>query len=77
MVAPTPELIDELFRDKVRQARRMTPEEKFLAGPRLFDYACRVARDGIRQQHPAASDERVTELLRQRIAIARHLECLE
>lgn len=48
MARPTPELIDELFRDKVRQARLMSAEEKFLAGPRHFDDGCdrRLARMG-------------------------------
>ena len=70
---PTQELIDELFRERVLR-RAMSPEEKLLAGPRLFEFACRVARDGIRHQHPDATDEQVEEILLQRLAWRRRLE---
>jgi hypothetical protein len=73
MIAPS-DLIDEVFRAKVEQARRMTPEEKLLAGPRLFDRMCRAMRDGICFQFPDASPEEVERILRERLAIARRLE---
>ena len=38
---------DQMYRDEVLAARVMTPEEKLLAGPQLFDFACRIALDGI------------------------------
>jgi hypothetical protein len=68
------DLINDVFRAKVEQARRMTPEEKLLAGPRLFDRMCRVMRDGIRFQFPDASPEEVERILRERLEIARRLE---
>jgi hypothetical protein len=71
---PSKELIDELYREQVLAARAMSPDERFFAGPRLFDFACQVTRDGIRHQHPDASDEQVEEFLRQRLALARRLE---
>ena len=71
---PTPELIDALYREEVAAARRLTPSEKFLAGLRLFDYACRVTLAGIRRQHPDASEDRLHEILRERLALARRLE---
>jgi len=74
MSAPDPKLIDQLFREKLEAARRMTEEERFLAGPRLFDYACRIARDGIRADHPDYDDAQVEAELRRRIEIARRLE---
>ena len=43
---PTRELIDEIYRERVLRARAMSPEEKFLAGPRLFEMACRITMDG-------------------------------
>lgn len=49
-------------------------EEKILAGPRLFDLACRIAMDGIREQHPEADDEEVRRLLRQRLDLRDRLE---
>ncbi len=70
---PTKELIDALFRERVLRARRTPPEEKILAGPRLFERACRIARDGIRNQHPGATDEEVEEILRQRLAVGKRL----
>jgi hypothetical protein len=64
---PTKELIDELRRDKTEQARRMTFEEKFLAGGELFDYACELTKAGIRWQHPDWTEQQVLEELRRRI----------
>jgi hypothetical protein len=64
---PTPEMIREIDRAKIEQARRMSFEERFLAGPDLFEFACDVARDGIRMQFPDADDAEVERILRQRI----------
>jgi len=46
----------------------MTPEQKLLAGAELFDYACRITLAGIRSQNPEASEIRVQEILRERLA---------
>jgi hypothetical protein len=46
----------------------MAPADKLLEGPRLFERACRLMRDGIRQQHPAFSDDEVDALLAARLA---------
>ena len=69
-------LIDALFLDKVRQARRMSPEERLSAPGDLFDEVCDRMRDGIRWQFPDADQERVEEILRERLDIARRLEQL-
>ena len=71
---PTDELIDELYRERVLRARRMPPEEKLLAGGRLFEHACRITMEGIRNQHPEATDERVKQILAERLAMRRRLE---
>jgi hypothetical protein len=71
---PIAQLADEIYRDRVLRARRMSPEEKMLAGPRLFEMACQIARDGIRSQHPEATEEEVHAMLRRRLAIGRRLE---
>jgi len=71
---PTPELIDALYCDKVRAARELSEEERFLSGPRLFDWACEIAAAGIRAQHPGIDEQRVTQLLLERIDLARRLE---
>jgi hypothetical protein len=71
---PTKELIDALFRERVLRARRTPPEEKLLDGPRLFDIACRIMADGIRDEHPEADEQRVQVLLAQRLELLRRLE---
>jgi hypothetical protein len=52
----------------------MSPEDKLLEGPRLFERACRVMRDGIRHQHPDLDDEGVLAMLRDRLDLASALE---
>jgi hypothetical protein len=68
------QLADEIYRDRVRRARRIAMADKILDGPRLFDLSCGISRDGIRAQHPEADERRVEELLRQRLALGRRLE---
>jgi hypothetical protein len=70
------DLADVLYIEKIRAAQAMSPEEKLLAGPRLFDYACRITLSGIRHQHPELSEEAAHEILRRRLALARRLEHL-
>ena len=43
---PTPELIRQLRREEIEDARRMTFAQKFWAGAELFDYACEIAESG-------------------------------
>jgi hypothetical protein len=66
---PTLELIDALDREDIEQARRMTFEQKFIAGAELFDYACSISKSGIRWQHPNFDEEQVMAELRRRVAI--------
>ena len=71
---PDDGLVDQLFREQVRRARAMSPEERFLAGPRLFERSCRIMADGIRHQHPQASEEEVQQILTAQLALLRRLE---
>jgi hypothetical protein len=73
-VEPNKELTDSIFRERVLRARRTPPEDKFLDGARLFDYACRIVKHGIRNEFPEASDKQVEEILIQRINLSRLLE---
>ena len=73
-MGPGKELIDALYREEVLRAREMDPAEKLLAGARLFDRACRIMADGIRDQFPDADERRVQEILRERLALVRRLE---
>ncbi len=50
-------LIDELYREAVIDARSMSPEEKFLLGEGLFEYACGITLEGIRNQNPSFTAE--------------------
>jgi hypothetical protein len=70
---PTKELIDAIFCDKVRWVRQMSPDQKFLASPELFEMACRIMKDGIRNQLPDADEQRVQEVMLQRFALGRRL----
>jgi hypothetical protein len=64
----------QLDREEIQRAREMPLEEKLLAGAELFDYACRITLDGIRNQYPEASEDRVQEILRERLAWAERNE---
>ncbi len=61
---------------KVRQARKMSAEERMLAGPRLFFGVCERMKEGIRDERPKAADEEVHHLLLQRLARISKLETL-
>jgi hypothetical protein len=71
---PEPEFADSLFVQKVLRARRMRPEEKYLAGPRLYEYARQIAVNAVRAEHPKASPQEIRQILRQRRQITRYLE---
>jgi hypothetical protein len=69
-----PALADRLYAEEVARARAMSPADKLLEGPRLFERACRLMMDGIRHQHPGLDDDGVRELLRARLALLDDLE---
>jgi hypothetical protein len=62
-------LADALFWERVEEARRMSPEEKLLAGEELFEYACAITMGGIRNQFPDASEEDRLKILEDRLAL--------
>jgi hypothetical protein len=70
---PTQELIDQLYRDRILRARQLPMEEKFLLGAELFEQACRLMADGIRNQFPEADEEQVQVILAQRLRLLRSL----
>ena len=71
---PTKELIEAIDAEKVRRAREMTFEQRFLAGADLFDMACQFAEAGIRSQFPNANQQQVRRELHRRLRIGRMLE---
>ncbi|HEY5892749.1 MAG TPA: hypothetical protein VIT91_05905 [Chthoniobacterales bacterium] len=69
-------LAEAIYKDKVRRARAMSPEEKLLAGQELFDFACKFTLAGIAVQHPEADEDERFRLLRQRLALGEKLDRL-
>lgn len=68
------EFADLLYRERVLRARKMKPEDKLLAGGRLFELSCRIMRDGIRDQFPDADEAKVEQELKRRLKLMRILE---
>ncbi|HEY4759985.1 MAG TPA: hypothetical protein VIH42_05335 [Thermoguttaceae bacterium] len=67
-------MIDTIYFERVKAAQAMSPEEKLMAGPRLFDLSCRIMADGIRDEHPQADEQTVQQILRERLSLIRRLE---
>jgi hypothetical protein len=51
--------------------RMMTGEERLAIALRLHEFSCDLAREGIRAQHPEATDEEIERRLRERLKLAR------
>ena len=71
---PTPELIDELFIEKVLAARQRTMEQKFLAAGELHQAAVERACAGILIQDPNASEDQILQEIKRRFVISQVLE---
>jgi hypothetical protein len=71
---PSRELIDAIFRQRVLRARQMSPEEKLLAGPRLFDKICQIMMADIRHQFPDADEQQVFEIAQERLESMKRME---
>jgi hypothetical protein len=68
------DLAGSLYREEVARARAMSPADKLLEGPRLFERSCRLMADGIRHQYPDLDDAAVAALLEQRLNRISELE---
>jgi hypothetical protein len=75
-LSPYAVLADELYRQEVLDARRMSPEEKLILGERLFRWACAITLEGIRFQNPDAAEAECQQWLRERIALGKELGTL-
>ena len=75
--SPYATLADEIYRERVIRARRASPEEKILAGQRLFESACEITLAGIRDQNPDITEEQCKKILRDRLAWRRRRERAE
>ncbi len=58
---------DPRYQERVQRARQMTGEEKVREGLRLSELALQIMADGIRGEHPSASEEEVQRLLCERV----------
>lgn len=67
-------LTDPTDPERIERARRMTPEQKLLAGGELFAGVEQRMKAGIRAEKPDATEEEVISILRERLAIARRVE---
>jgi hypothetical protein len=74
VMEPIKQLADAIFWERIEKARRMSAEDKFLGGARLFDRSCRIMADGIRAEFPEADDRRVQEILCERLALTQRLQ---
>ena len=55
---------------KVRQAKSMSPQEKFYAGYELFEEACTWTLAGIAAQYPNATEAEKKQELQRRLKLA-------
>lgn len=55
---------------QIEMYRKMTGEERLAIALRLHELSCNLAREGIRQQHPNASDSEVEQKLQERLRLA-------
>ncbi len=60
-------LIDELYRDEILRARRMTPEERLRGAFEMTETGLALMRAGVRHQFPGATDEEVLGHCRERL----------
>jgi len=51
----------------------LTPEERVNLAINMTDVCVRICAEGIRDQHPGITEDRLLELLRERIAFGRQL----
>ena len=67
-------LAGAVWTTKIERARAMPPEEKLLAGARLFDRVQLRMMEGIRALHPTWSDQQIVVECRRRLAAVRGRE---
>lgn len=62
---------DEALAKQLELYRGMTGEQRLKIALDLHEFACNVAREGIRREHPEADDEEVERHLKRRIEAGR------
>ena len=66
-------LIDQLYREEILHARKMTPQQRIAAAFEIAPLALGFMYAGIRRQHPEADDAELLRLARERIAKVRRM----
>lgn len=61
------------LRKQIERYRAMTGEQRLKVAFDLHEFACQVARAGIRRQHPKAGTDQVEQYLRERVALSHRL----
>jgi hypothetical protein len=67
-------LADALYWEKIERARKISPEDRMKAGPELFDYACSITLNALRERMPDATEAELLDKVRERIALKQQLE---
>ena len=62
---------DAALQQQIERYRAMTGEQRLKIALDLHEFACNVAREGIRRQFPDADPEEVERQLRRRIELSR------
>jgi hypothetical protein len=68
------ELADAIHREKIERARRMSPTEKFFAGAELFEEACEISMQAIRNENRHFDGDQILVELKRRLECGRQLE---
>ena len=68
------DVAEAVFRRRIEAARGLDPADKLLAGPKLFERACRLATAGLRHAHPDADEATIRLLADRQLAVIRRLE---
>jgi truncated hemoglobin YjbI len=71
---PVPLTPADEYREEILDAQAMSADTKFRLGLELFDRVCQLMADGIRAEHPEATEEEVRRILLARIELAERLE---
>lgn len=72
--SPFAALADQIYRERVIRARNTPPEDKFLAGEELFEYACWITLAGIQHQYPDFTDADCRRELERRLELRKRME---
>lgn len=75
--SPYAALAEDIYRNRVLRARKMSADEKLWAGEELFEYACSITLGGIRHQFPNYSEADCRAELDRRLAWRRDREAFE